>query len=98
MDRIGMAARSNRRSLLLLALGLLCMLLHAVVFAQLDTSLPIPDTSDLSNIDFSKVQEQTDTWTRLMGVSSILPMIGQALLIAGLLSWALQRSPRNDRD
>jgi hypothetical protein len=41
MDWIAAAVRRNRRSLLLIALGSLCLLLHGVVFAQLDTGVPM---------------------------------------------------------
>ncbi|MBA2944917.1 hypothetical protein [Streptomyces himalayensis] len=98
MDWIAAAVRRNRRSLLLIALGSLCLLLHGVVFAQLDTSVPMSSFEDPLNIDFSQLQEQTDTWTRIMGVSTLLPMLGQALLIAGLLGWVLKQSQSSDRD
>lgn len=98
MDRFAEAVRRHRRPAILIAVGLVILLLHGVMYTTVDTGLGDFDLSGPPG-EWEAYQVDEDGFTRLMAASTVFPPIGQALLIAGLLGWLLEaQRDRRDRD
>ncbi|MFE9889005.1 hypothetical protein [Streptomyces scopuliridis] len=94
VETITVGIHRHRRSLLLITVGLIILLLHGIVYAQETSglsSMPI-DTSPEGLDQFNEqLAGQQGAFTRLFAAATVLPLVGQALITAGLLGWVLHR-------
>lgn len=97
MENIADGIHRHRRHLLLVIVGLIILLLHGIVYAQsMSASITMPtDLTDLTSLeDWNReLADQQAPFTRLIAAATVLPLVGQALIIAGLLGWVLQQRP-----